>query len=118
MAWRRYPFESIWHEMDEMRAEMENLFRQIHTGESERLLPAEGMADRMLPAIRGEFRVDVREHDDEVLVVADLPGIEKENVSLDLISTRALAISCERKAEKEDKFKGYYMRERVLGTMR
>jgi HSP20 family protein len=75
------------------------------------------MTDRMLPAIRGEFRVDVREHDDEVLVVADLPGIEKEDISLDLINPRALAISCERKGEKEDKSRGYYVRERVLGTM-
>jgi HSP20 family protein len=101
--------------MDDMRAEMENLFRQVQT--RERLLPAGGMTDRMLPAIRGEFRVDVREHDDEVLVVADLPGIEKEDISLDLINPRALAISCERKGEKEDKSRGYYVRERVLGTM-
>jgi HSP20 family protein len=101
--------------MDDMRAEMENLFRQVQT--RERLLPAGEMTDRMLPAIRGEFRVDVREHDDEVLVVADLPGIEKEDISLDLINPRALAISCERKGEKEDKSRGYYVRERVLGTM-
>jgi len=92
MAWRRYPFESIWREMDDMRAEMENMFRQVQT--RERLLPSGGMTDRMLPAIRGEFRVDVREHDDEVLVVADLPGIEKEDISLDLVNPRALAISC------------------------
>jgi HSP20 family protein len=101
--------------MDDMRADMENLFRQVHTGG--RLLPAGGMTDRMLPAIRGEFRVDVREHDDEILVVADLPGIEKEDIFLDLINRRALAISCERKGEKEEKSEGYYMQERVLGTM-
>jgi hypothetical protein len=28
----------------------------------------------MLPAIRGEFRGDVSGHDDEVILVADLPG--------------------------------------------
>ena len=38
------------------------------------------MSDRMLPAVRGEFRVDVKEHENEVIVVADLPGIEKEAV--------------------------------------
>jgi HSP20 family protein len=115
MAWRRYPFESIWREMDDMRAEMENMFRQVQT--RERLLPSGGMTDRMLPAIRGEFRVDVREHDDEVLVVADLPGIEKEDISLDLVNPRALAISCKRKGDKEEKSRGYYMRERMMGTM-
>ena len=115
MAWRRYPFESVWREMDDMRAEMENLFRQVQTGE--RLLPAGGMTDRMLPAIRGGFRVDVREYNDEVLIVADLPGIEKEDISLDLVSPRALAISCERKGDKEEKSRDYFMRERMLGTM-
>ena len=29
MAWRRYPFESIWHEMEDMRAEMERMFSQV-----------------------------------------------------------------------------------------
>jgi HSP20 family protein len=31
----------------------------------------------MLPAIRNEFRVDVREHDDEVIIAADPPGVKK-----------------------------------------
>ncbi|MEN6443703.1 MAG: Hsp20/alpha crystallin family protein [Methanoregula sp.] len=115
MAWRRYPFESVWQEIEEMRAEMENIFHQVQTGG--RLLPAGGVSDRMLPAIRGEFRVDVREHDDEVIIVADLPGIDKENISLRLLNPRTLEISCERKGEKEEKSEGYYMRERVSGFM-
>jgi len=115
MVWRRYPFESMWREMDDMRREMENLFQQVQTGG--RLLPAGGVTDRMLPAIRGEFRVDVREDGDEVIVVADLPGIDKEDVSLQLANPRALEISCERKSEREEKDKDYYMREWVAGSM-
>jgi HSP20 family protein len=80
------------------------------------LLPG-GVADRMLPAIRGEFRVDVREHEDEVIVVADMPGVEKEDVSINLINPRTFEISCERKGEKEEKSEGYYMRERIFGSM-
>ncbi len=102
--------------MDEMRAELENLFQQTYSGG--KLLPPGGVGDRMLPAIRGEFRVDVREHDDEVIVIADLPGVEKEDVSLQLLSPRALEVSCERRGEKEEKSEGYYMRERMYGTMR
>jgi HSP20 family protein len=116
MAWRRYPFESIWREMEDMRAELENMFQ--HTYPSGKLLSPGGVANRMLPAIRGEFRVDVREHDDEVLVVADLPGVEKEDVSLQLLNSRALEISCERKNETEEKYEGYFMRERIYGSMR
>jgi HSP20 family protein len=102
--------------MEEMRADLDALFQTATP--SHRLLPAGGVSDRMLPAIRGEFRIDVREHDDEVIVAADLPGIEKETVSLQLINPRALEISCERKNEKEEQGKDYYVRERISGSMR
>lgn len=81
------------------------------------MLPAGGIADRMLPALRGEFRVDIREHEDEVLVVADLPGVEKSDVSLTLVNPRTLEISSDRKTEQEEKSEGYYVRERRFGTM-
>ena len=68
----------------------------------------------MLPAIRGEFRVDIREDDDEVIVAADLPGVEKAAVTLQLLNPRALEISCERRAEREEKEEDYSMRERRL----
>jgi HSP20 family protein len=84
---RRYPMGWNWRDLDEMMSEMENRF----WGPSGRFLPAGGITDRMMPAIRGEFRVDVREHDDEVIVVADLPGAEKEE--------------------------GFYVRERMAGSM-
>jgi HSP20 family protein len=102
--------------MDDMWAELDHLFHQSYSGG--KLLPAGGVSSRMLPALRGEFRVDVREHNDEVIVVADLPGVEKEDVSLQLLSPRALEVSCERRGETEEKSEGYYMRERMYGTMR
>lgn len=115
MAWRRDPIESIWREMDEMGAELDHVFRQAYPGG--KLLPAGGMGDRMLPALRGEFRVDVRAHDDEVIVVADLPGLDKDTISLNLLNSRALEISCDRVQENEETREGYYLRERVSGSM-
>jgi HSP20 family protein len=115
MAWRRDPFESIWREMDDMRAELDHVFRQVPSGV--RLLPAGGMGDRILPAIRGEFRGDVREHEEDVIVVADLPGAVKEEVSLDLLNPRVREISCGCRSESEETREGYYMRERISGSM-
>jgi HSP20 family protein len=110
---RRYPFGWTWRDFDEMMSEMENRF----WGPSGRLLPPGGITDRMMPAIRGEFRVDIRDHDDEIIVVADLPGVEKNDVSVSLVNPGMLEIRSERKAEKEEKEEGYYMRERMSGTM-
>jgi HSP20 family protein len=106
----------MWREIEEMRADLDNLFHQTATG-NQLLLPG-GFGDRKLPAIHGEFRVDVREHEDEVIVVADLPGVEKEAVSLNILNSRALEISCERNKDTEETADGYYVRERVVGSMR
>jgi HSP20 family protein len=115
MVWRRYPYNSLWSEMEDMRAELDALFQLgPYRG---RFLPTVQVTDRMLPAIRGEFRVDVREHDDVMIVVADLPGVEKDDVSLQILNPRTLEISCERKGEKEEKSEGYYVRERIYGSM-
>ena len=105
----------MWSEMENMRSELENMFQMASQGG--RFLPPGGVTDGMLPALRGEFRVDVREHNDEVIIAADLPGVEKEHVSLQLINPRTLEISCERKGEKEEKSEGYYVRERTYGSM-
>ena len=83
-----------------------------------RVLPPGGLADRMLPAIRGEFRVDVRELEDEVIVVADLPGVEKEDVTVSLINPITLEISSEKKLESEEKEKDFFVRERFSGSMK
>src|SRR5512139_198621 len=110
---RRYPTGWSWRDLDEMMADMENRF----WGPSGRFLPAGGITDRMMPAIRGEFRVDIREHEDEVIVVADLPGTEKEDVRVTLLSPGTLEISAEKKSLKEEKEEGFYVRERMFGSM-
>lgn len=115
MIRRRNPFEMMWRDMEEMRAEMESMFHAI--APQNRLLPAGGMSDGVLPALQGRFRVDVREHDEDVIVVADLPGVEKEAVSLQLVNPRLLEITCSRKYDTEEKNEGYYIRERSSGSM-
>jgi len=115
MVWRRrYPFNYMMRDFEQMMAELENYFQPFVEG---RFLPPGGVGDRMLPAIRGEFRVDVREHENEVIVVVDLPGVEKDDVTLHLLNPRTLEVVCERKADTEEKKEGYYMRERVYGSM-
>lgn len=116
MVIRRYP-ASFFRDVEDMRALLDSMFQTAAETRDQFLLPG-GIADRYMPAIRGEFRVDVREHDDEIIIVADIPGVEKENLKLNLIDPRTLEISCERRSEQEEKEEGYFMRERTFGSMR
>jgi len=45
------------------------------------------------------------------------PGREKEDISLQLVNPRDLEIACRHKGETEEKTEGYYIRERVSGSM-
>jgi HSP20 family protein len=119
MVWRRrYLYGPIWHEFDDLMADMETQFNEmleeIATSKS---LPGKDLRARMLPAIRGEFRVDVKEHDDEVIVAADLPGVEKEDVSIEVLNPRTLRIAFSRHAETKEEGEGYFVRERTYGSM-
>jgi HSP20 family molecular chaperone IbpA len=89
--------------MENMRTELDNMFQLApYRG---RFLPHGGVTDRMLPAIRGEFRVDVREHDDDVIVVADLPGMENDDVSLQIRTREPLRSRVNAKVRKRKNLK-------------
>ena len=103
-------YRSIFDELDDLRTYMDSLFQQMSApGGRLMLLPsADETAGKMVPATRGSFRVDVTEHDDDIIVTVDMiPGVAKKDICLDLIDPHALEISCERKEEKKEEKKGY-----------
>lgn len=108
---------SIFDELDELREHVNYMFRQAFQPADTPLLTS-GEKANMLSPYRHEMKVDVIEHDNEVIVTADMiPGVEKKNISLDLINSRALRISCERREEKKEEKEGYYMHERKFGSL-
>ena len=64
----------------------------------------------------GDMKVDIKYKGNEYLLEADMPGFEKENISVD-IENGYLTISGERRSETEDKNKkdGYVRCERSYG---
>lgn len=60
-------------------------------------------------------KIEVLQHDDELTVRADLPGLKKDDVKVEM-TDEGLTISGERKAEKEEKREGYYRSERSYGS--
>jgi HSP20 family protein len=59
--------------------------------------------------------VDLYEEKDDIVVKAELPGMEKDNIEVNLSGNR-LTIKGEKKQEEEVKKEGYYRSERSYGS--
>jgi HSP20 family protein len=66
---------------------------------------------------KGEWmpQIEVFQNDGQFMVRADLPGLQKEDVRVELTDD-VLSISGERKKETEEKREGYYRSERSYGS--
>ncbi|HCJ58054.1 MAG TPA: Hsp20/alpha crystallin family protein [Clostridiaceae bacterium] len=62
-----------------------------------------------------QMRVDVKENEKEYIVEADLPGIKKEEINVELNNDR-LTISVERNEEINEEKENYIRRERRSGS--
>jgi len=73
------------------------------------------------PPFRMEFdrewlpQIEVRQNNGQLLVRADLPGLTKDDVKVELTNDM-LTLSGERKEEKEEKREGFYHSERSYGS--
>jgi HSP20 family protein len=86
---------------DEMRRWMEDLW----------MTPLEELGrwgDGLTP------RVDIKEEDKEIIVSAELPGMDQKDIDL-TVSNDSVRISGERRHEKEEEEKGFYRHERFCG---
>jgi HSP20 family protein len=59
-------------------------------------------------------KVDIYENDNNFVIKAELPGLEKKDVSID-VQDRVLTLKGERKLENEVKEDNYYRREMSYG---
>ncbi len=59
--------------------------------------------------------VDILDNDNSIVIKADLPGVDKKNISIDY-KDRVLTLKGERVDDSEVKDEHYYKRERVSGS--
>jgi HSP20 family protein len=59
--------------------------------------------------------VDIIDNDENIVIKADLPGVDKKNISIDY-KDRVLTLKGERVDDNEVKEENYYKRERVRGS--
>lgn len=63
------------------------------------------------------FKVDLKENENNYMIEADLPGIKKENIDINL-NNNYLTISAKRQDDVEDKSGNYVRRERRYGEFK
>ena len=67
----------------------------------------------------GDFKLDVQETDKEYVVEAEMPGVKKGELDVELKDNNlTIAVDKEEKYEEEDKEKNYIHRERKTSSMR
>jgi HSP20 family protein len=101
----RDPFHSFREEMDRL---FETFLRGMPALAGGMRTPA-GLGSAVMPT------VDVKESDTEIVVNADLPGIDEKDISLTL-QNGVLTLRGEKKAERKQEQEDYHIMERSYGS--
>jgi HSP20 family protein len=94
-------------ELDTIQGEMNRLFDTFFA--NGRSNGADARSRRWVPAM------DLMETDDALVLKADLPGLERDDVSIE-VKDNVLTVAGERKAEHSEKADGFYRVERAFGS--
>ncbi|MDO8872016.1 MAG: Hsp20/alpha crystallin family protein [Methanoregula sp.] len=104
---RRY-HRSIYDELDELKASMDYLFQLALEPTDNPLLPAEEISE-IVCRYPHNLNAEVSEYDDEVMVTVEMiPGMDTMVISVDLVNTDTVKISCERRDEEVNGHNGSY----------
>ena len=97
--------------------DMERLFGDFHGFNFPNLFRTDFVPFRMMEFDKVGWvpQIEVLHNNDTFLVRADLPGMKKEDVKVE-VTNDLLTISGERKKETEEKREGFYRTERSYGT--
>jgi len=90
-------------EVDSLQSEVNRLFDTFFGGR-----PTNSALRRWVPPM------DLVETDDNLVLRADLPGLDSDDVSIE-VKDGVLTVSGERRAENEERADGYYRVERAFG---
>lgn len=111
------PTMPAWASFETLRREVDQLFDRFRESGS-RLPHPSSLFDFAWPAAAGAgiaTAVDVVERDKEYEITAELPGLDEKNLEVKL-SNGVLLIKGEKKDEREEREKDFYLSERRYGS--
>ncbi len=103
-----------WDDFRRFEEMMNRMFEEVW-GRPRIPLLSSGEKGEMIPAGSRQPFVDVIETDKEVVATAEMPGLEKQDIKINVSEDR-LEISAETKHEEKKEEKGYVYRERRTGS--
>jgi HSP20 family protein len=111
--------QQTWHPLETLRREVDRLFEDF--GRDLWRSPFRHPTFNIEPFWRGELKftgapaVDIVEKDNAFEITADLPGMDEKTVEVQ-VANGNLTIKGEKKEEKEEKKKDFYLQERHFGS--
>jgi len=104
-----------WDEFRRFEEMMNRMFEGFMGRPGRRLMLPSGERGEVVLAESRQPFIDVIETDKEVIATAEMPGLEKQDIKINLTEDR-LEISTETKHEEKKEEKGYLYRERCSGS--
>lgn len=98
---------TLWSSLDRLRDDFDNTV--------ERLFRGRGANGEVMPWGMAGPLADMEETDDEIIVRAEMPGLQKDDFNVELQNNR-LTIRGEKKATEEKKEKNYHYSEIMYGS--
>ncbi len=108
------PTARMWRPFEALRNEVDRLFEDFDGGRGPRSLFDLSPFGRSEMAVSAPA-VDVAEKENEYEITAELPGMDEKDIEVKL-ANGGLLIRGEKKAEKEEKKKDYFVSERRYGA--
>jgi len=109
-----------WDEFDRFEEMMNRMLRSFWGGPGRRFMPVSGLLTSgekggLITSRQREPSVDILETDKEIIANAEMPGLDKKDININLTQDR-LEISAETKQEEKKEEKGYSYREIRTGS--
>ncbi len=105
-------------DIDETADNRESRFNKTtRSGETGRSPPVSRGSSHDFPGLSTDFRVDILDHEEEVIVVAELPGAEEDAIGIILINPQTLRITARRAGPVQEGPGAYSIHERGNGIL-
>ena len=103
-----------WDDFRRFEEMMNRMFESFSGKPTSRRLLSSGERGAVVPAEHREPFIDVMDGDKEIIATAEMPGLEKQDIKIN-VTEDMLEISAETKQEDKKEEKGYIYRERRSG---